>query len=77
MVSFDLIKSLNTHFMRPWVPSDDLIWPYKINNKLIYDKLLTLHPCLVYSSTGLKYLISLGSKNMWRTTDFFLWHLRG
>ena len=75
MVSLDLMKSLNTHFMRPWVPSDDLMWPYKIVS--LTQIILTLHPCLVYSSTGLKYLISLGSKNMWRTTDFFLWHLRG
>lgn len=34
--------------------------------------ILPRKPCLVYSSTGLKYLISVGLKNMYLIVAFFL-----
>lgn len=57
------MKSLNWHFIKPWVPRESFTWPRR--------------PNLVNSSTGLKYLTSLGLKNIYLITAFFLCTLRG
>ena len=62
----------------------EAVCPERILDMTLYKKLenkqqlkLTLKPFLVYSSTGLKYFISFGSKNMYLMVAFFLWHLSG